>query len=260
MYLPPALTNEKNREHFKNFDAARIALYAKYNAVFLHAPETLLHVYTVATIAKKLQDAAIVKSNELCRAQEFERILIEGNLRFAVYKTPKAITDNIADKIDQDDLTQAAFLGLHTAVTRYDYTRDCAFTTYAAWWIKKELCAIVRTNSKIAAHELRDNDTFDTQLNVQDTLYNKLLCDAILAELYKLRDNIIRLNGARKRDRALLACVLKYIDALTISCTTHNTDLAAQLDINRVTVDNAEKRLLTHLRRYLSSPAKSVRK
>jgi len=35
----------------------------------------------------------------------------------------------------RDDLRQAAALGLIHAVSRFDHTRNCAFTTYAQWWV-----------------------------------------------------------------------------------------------------------------------------
>lgn len=66
--------------------------------------------------------------------------MIEGNAGFA-YR--RAIQYSRKNKdwphIQDDDILQAAMLGLIEAVDRFDYTKGHKFTTYAHWWILKRV-------------------------------------------------------------------------------------------------------------------------
>lgn len=71
--------------------------------------------------------------------------MIRGNAGFAYSKALKYVYKSAGLlKLDEQDIIQAALLGLCEAVDRYDLNkknkktgRPYAFTTYAAWWILK---------------------------------------------------------------------------------------------------------------------------
>lgn len=67
---------------------------------------------------------------------------IKGNLRLVVsiaVKIRDTLGDYIKSSISLDDLIQYGNIGLITAVDKFDYTQGNKFSTYATWWIKKEI-------------------------------------------------------------------------------------------------------------------------
>ena len=67
---------------------------------------------------------------------------IKGNLRLVVsiaVKIRDTLGDYINSSISLDDLIQYGNIGLITAVDKFDYTQGNKFSTYATWWIKKEI-------------------------------------------------------------------------------------------------------------------------
>lgn len=67
---------------------------------------------------------------------------IKGNLRLVVsiaVKIRDTLGDYIKSSISLDDLIQYGNIGLITAVDKFDYTQGNKFSTYATWWIKREI-------------------------------------------------------------------------------------------------------------------------
>ncbi|MEI8251278.1 MAG: sigma-70 family RNA polymerase sigma factor [Synechococcus sp. ELA057] len=70
------------------------------------------------------------------RGERAKRRFIECNLRLAVSYVSQRC-HRLAKNHSQDDLIQAANLGLITAVERFDPVRGYRFSTYAYWWIRQ---------------------------------------------------------------------------------------------------------------------------
>ncbi len=70
------------------------------------------------------------------RGERAKRRFIECNLRLAVSYVSQRC-HRLARNHSQDDLIQAANLGLITAVERFDPVRGYRFSTYAYWWIRQ---------------------------------------------------------------------------------------------------------------------------
>lgn len=66
--------------------------------------------------------------------------MIEGNAGFAYKRAFRYATMNSGwPQIEDDDILQAALMGLVEAVDRFDPTKGFAFTTYANFWIVKRI-------------------------------------------------------------------------------------------------------------------------
>ncbi len=92
----------------------------------------------VLTEEKELELAKRVAVGDMEAREEF----IKGNLRLVVsiaVKIRDTLGDYIKSSISLDDLIQYGNIGLITAVDKFDYTQGNKFSTYATWWIKKEI-------------------------------------------------------------------------------------------------------------------------
>jgi RNA polymerase primary sigma factor len=75
---------------------------------------------------------------------------VQANLRLAVSYVAKRC-NRLAKQHSQDDLVQAANLGLITAAERFDPARGYRFSTYAYWWIRQSVNRWVDTTSRAIA-------------------------------------------------------------------------------------------------------------
>jgi RNA polymerase primary sigma factor len=73
---------------------------------------------------------------------------VQANLRLAVSYVAKRC-NRLAKQHGQDDLVQAANLGLITAVERFDPARGYRFSTYAYWWIRQAVNRYVDTSTRL---------------------------------------------------------------------------------------------------------------
>jgi len=70
------------------------------------------------------------------------------------------------------DLVQEGSLGLIKAAERFDYTKNCRFSTYATWWIKQSIIRTVANDS----HLIRVPIYMSDKIRKYKKIYNDLFC------------------------------------------------------------------------------------
>jgi len=78
--------------------------------------------------------------NEIVKIGESARkIMIEANLRLIFFATRKWFSKGKERDLSFEDLFQEGVIGLSKAVEGFDYRRNNKFSTYAFWWIEREI-------------------------------------------------------------------------------------------------------------------------
>ena len=76
---------------------------------------------------------------------EFSKnLLVNANLRLVVSIAKKYIGQGVLFM----DLVQEGSIGLIKAAEKFDYSKNCKFSTYATWWIKQTIIRAIANNSK----------------------------------------------------------------------------------------------------------------
>ena len=96
------------------------------------------------------QHEAPVPPGILRRGMRARDRFVQANLRLAVSYVAKRC-HRLAKQHSQDDLVQAANLGLIVAVERFDPARGYRFSTYAYWWIRQSVNRHVDQTSRAIA-------------------------------------------------------------------------------------------------------------
>ena len=73
-----------------------------------------------------------------------KRKLVQANLRLVVSIAKKFIGQGVLFM----DLVQEGSIGLIKAAEKFDYSKNCKFSTYATWWIKQTIMRAIANNSK----------------------------------------------------------------------------------------------------------------
>lgn len=85
-----------------------------------------------------------IKSGEKHKAEMAKRKLIQANLRLVVSIAKKYAGQGVLFM----DLVQDGSLGLIKAAEKFDYSKNCKFSTYATWWIKQSIMRAISNNSR----------------------------------------------------------------------------------------------------------------
>jgi RNA polymerase primary sigma factor len=85
-----------------------------------------------------------IHSGETRKAKMAKRKLIQANLRLVVSIAKKYAGQGVLFI----DLVQEGSLGLIKAAEKFDYKKNCKFSTYATWWIKQTIMRAISNNSK----------------------------------------------------------------------------------------------------------------
>ena len=85
-----------------------------------------------------------IKQGETHKAQMAKRKLIQSTLRLVVSIAKKFTGQGMLFM----DLVQEGSLGLIKAAEKFDYTKNCKFSTYATWWVKQSIMRAIANNAK----------------------------------------------------------------------------------------------------------------
>ena len=85
-----------------------------------------------------------IKEGKAQQALMAKRKLIQANLRLVVSIAKKYIGQGVLFM----DLVQEGSIGLIKAAEKFDYSKNCNFSTYATWWIKQTIMRAIANNAK----------------------------------------------------------------------------------------------------------------
>ena len=120
-----------------------------------------------------------IKNAEKHKAEIAKRKLIQANLRLVVSIAKKFAGQGVLFM----DLVQEGSLGLIKAAEKFDYTKNCKFSTYATWWIKQTIMRAITNNAKIIRIPIHMADKIRKYNKCYNDLYLKLGREPKLEEL-----------------------------------------------------------------------------
>ena len=85
-----------------------------------------------------------IKNGTKDEAKIAKRKLIQANLRLVVSIAKKYTGQGVLFM----DLVQEGSLGLIKAAEKFDYSKNCKFSTYATWWIKQTIMRAISNNAR----------------------------------------------------------------------------------------------------------------
>jgi len=91
----------------------------------------------------------IAESKDVDAKEQAKQRLAEGSSRFVIHLA-KEIQKKKAWS-DIRDLSQAGYLGLMTAIDKYDYKLEIRFSTFSYWWIKKAMYESVTSQQNLVS-------------------------------------------------------------------------------------------------------------
>jgi len=140
-----------------------------------------------------------IKSGEKAKMEMAKRKLIQANLRLVVSIAKKFTGQGVLFM----DLVQEGSLGLIKAAEKYDYSKNCKFSTYATWWIKQTIMRAISNNAKIIRIPIHMAD----KIRKFNKAYNQLYIE--LDREPKLEEIAEKLNISVKSAKAIRASIHK---------------------------------------------------
>lgn len=107
-----------------------------------------------------------IKQGEVYKAQMAKRKLIQANLRLVVSIAKKFTGQGMLFM----DLVQEGSLGLIKAAEKFDYSKNCKFSTYATWWIKQSIMRAIANNAKTIRIPIHMSDKIRKFKRIQSQL------------------------------------------------------------------------------------------
>ncbi|MCS7232385.1 MAG: sigma-70 family RNA polymerase sigma factor, partial [Elusimicrobiota bacterium] len=118
---------------------------------------------------------------------------INNDLHKLVYSIALKYKTNF---VELEDLIQEGFLGLQKAYKYFDVSKGVAFTTYASYWIKKQILKYIEESKKhnyiniedVEIEQLKYNERFETEDTDEVVVLGKN------ANLDRIEQKILELN------------------------------------------------------------------
>lgn len=137
-YLKSMGTHELLRAEDEIVLGRQIQTLVKWEEVKTQLEETLCRTPTDAEWAKALSIPSSEHTTQIRRSQRAKAALIEANLRLVV-SIARQIVRNKQSDINFQDACQEGIIGLSRACDKFDPEKGFRFSTYANWWIKREV-------------------------------------------------------------------------------------------------------------------------
>ncbi len=99
--------------------------------------------YKLLTAEEEQELAWAIRNGE--NAEEARERLINSNLRLVVSIAKKFYSEGMTI----EDIVQEGNIGLMKAVSRFDVTKGCRFSTYATWWIRESIIRAIQKQGHI---------------------------------------------------------------------------------------------------------------
>ena len=142
------------------------------------------------------------------RGEWARRTMIESNLRLVVSIARRFP----ATGLSIGDLVQEGNLGLLRAVEKFDWRRDCKFSTYATWWIRQAIARGIADRGpraiRLPVHVAEQvGRLWRTQARMLELLGREPTDDELAAELALPAEKVVRLKDTAKAVTSLDALV-----------------------------------------------------
>jgi RNA polymerase sigma factor (sigma-70 family) len=116
----------------------QIQILVKWEAERMQLEETLLQPPTFAQWSEAVGTTVPELKKQIRRSNRAKAALIEANLRLVVSVARQTVKKNRSE-INFQDACQEGIFGLTRAAEKFDPEMGFRFSTYAIWWIKKEV-------------------------------------------------------------------------------------------------------------------------
>lgn len=196
-----------------------------------------------------------IKEGESHKALIAKRKLVQANLRLVVSIAKKYIGQGVLFM----DLVQEGSIGLIKAAEKFDYSKNCKFSTYATWWIKQTIMRAIANNSKTIRIPIHMADKIRKYKKIYSELTFELGREPFDNEIAKKMDLTIKNIQAIKR--ALIKepisletpvtddlCVGDYIEDKTYNSPdtyVRNSNMETGVSKLLKTLSDRERRIIT---------------
>jgi len=123
----------------------------------------------------------IAESQDVDVKEQARQRLAEGSYKLVIHIAKEIKKGNAL--LDMRDSIQAGYLGLMTAIDKYDYNRGIRFSTFAYWWIKKAILESVSSQQNLVRVPKGLRDCIRKYKKTSFKLRNSLGREPSLAEI-----------------------------------------------------------------------------